>query len=63
MGYEIFVPDLDDMITGVNCMFNEIIPEYREEYYQTINALKIEMVKDEKNIEAYKQSSGHDLHR
>ena len=53
MGYEIFVPELNDTVVGVNCMFNEIIPDYSEEYYQTINALKIEMVSDEKNIELY----------
>ena len=58
MGYEIFVPELNDTVVGVNCMFNEIIPDYSDEYYQTINALKIEMVSDEKNIDLYMHLAG-----
>ena len=58
MGYREFISELNDDITGVNCMFNEIISEYTEEYHNTINSLKIEIAKDKKNIENYMHLTG-----
>ena len=58
IGYRVFIIELNDDIAGVNCMFDEIIPECTEDYYITINFLKIEMAKDEKNIESCMHSAG-----
>ena len=40
MGYRIFVPDLKEVIVGVNCVFNEIIPPYRDEYFNVLKKLE-----------------------
>ena len=40
MGWQIFVPELNDTIAGVNCIFNKIIPHYTEEYFNTVRALQ-----------------------
>ncbi len=37
MGYKIYVPDLKEIIVGVNCLFNEVIPFYRKEYFQELS--------------------------
>ena len=50
MKWQIFVPELNDMIAGVNCLFDEIIPEYTEEYFNTVKEFEIEFVSDEQNI-------------
>ena len=52
ISYRVFILKLNDDTMGVNCMFIEIILEYTDEYYNTINSLMIEMAKDEKNIES-----------
>ncbi len=33
MEYKIYVPELKEIVTCVNCLFNEVIPTYREEYF------------------------------
>ena len=52
-----FFTELNDDIMGVNCMFKNIIPEYTEEYYNTINSLMIDMAKGEKDIESYRTNN------
>ena len=47
MGWQIFLPKLNDTIYGVNCIFNEII-----------RAMQIEVVKDEAHIDNLKHLVG-----
>ena len=58
MGWQIFVPELNDTIAGVNCIFNEIIPDYTEEYFNTVRAMQIEVVTNEEDIENFRHLSG-----
>ena len=53
-----FVPVLNDDITGVNCMLNEFITDYTEERNSTINSLKIKIAKYDKNIDSYMYLEG-----
>ena len=45
MGYKIYVPEISDIVVGVNCLFNEVIPTYAEEYFHELNKMQFEMVK------------------
>ena len=45
MGYKIYVPEISDTVVGVNCIFNEVIPTYAEEYFHELNKMQFEMVK------------------
>ena len=58
MGWQIFVPELNITIAGVNCIFNKIIPDYAEEYFNTVRAMQIELVKDEENINNFTHLTG-----
>ena len=31
MGYKIYIPELKEIVIGVNCLFNEVIPTYTED--------------------------------
>ena len=42
MGYNIYVPELKEIVSGVNCLFNEVIPTYREEYFYELNKMNFE---------------------
>ena len=46
MGYKIYFPELKEIVIGVNCLFNEVIPTYTEEYFAELNKIKIETVED-----------------
>ena len=37
IGYKIWVPSLKEIVISVHCNFNEVIPEYREEYFTELN--------------------------
>lgn len=37
IGYKIWVPSLKEVIISVHCNFNEVIPEYREEFFSELN--------------------------
>ena len=37
MGYKIYIPELKEIVIGVNCLFNEVIPTYTEEYFAELN--------------------------
>ena len=39
IGYKIFVPEFKEVMVGVNCTFNEIIPTYEEDYFNEIKKL------------------------
>ena len=53
MGWQIFVPELNDTTAGVNCILNKIIPCYTEEYFNTVWALQIEVVTEVADIENF----------
>ena len=52
MGYELYIPDLQETIVGVHCTFNEIIPSYSDEYFNELNKRCCEVAKDESTIES-----------
>ena len=58
IGYKIFVPEFKEVIVGVNCTFNEIIPSYAEEYFNEINKLKFETAKDESTVVEFQHLVG-----
>ena len=45
MGYKIYVPELKNVVVGVNCVLNEVIPTYSEEYFQELNKVLFETLK------------------
>ena len=53
MGWKLYIPELKDIVVGVNCTFNEVIPAYREEYFQELNKMKFEMAKDESTVDSF----------
>jgi hypothetical protein len=50
IGYKVFVPELNDIIITVHVTFNEVIPDYTDEYYQELSRL---MVKEDKKTSGY----------
>ena len=50
MGYKIYIPELKEVVIGVNCLFNEVIPTYTEEYFAELNKIKIETVEDASSV-------------
>ena len=53
MGYKIYVPELKSVVVGVNCVFNEVIPTYYEEYFQELNKMQFETLKTPSNVENF----------
>ena len=53
IGYRVFVPDLKEVIVGVHCTFNEIIPSYSDEYFNEIKKLTFELAPDESTVESF----------
>ena len=47
MGYKVYVLELKEVVVGVYCLFNEVIPTYREECYNELSKLQIDMTSDE----------------
>ena len=58
MGWRMYIPELKEMIVGVNCIFNEVIPAYREEYFQELSKMRFEMAKDESTVETFEHFVG-----
>ena len=58
MGYKIYVPELKEIVTGVNCLFNEVIPTYREEYFNELNKMKFELAEAESTVESFEHLIG-----
>ena len=48
-----YCPDRKEVLVGVNCLFNEIIPTYTEEYYNESQKLKFELVQDTRDEKSY----------
>ena len=42
IGYKVYVPELNEIITTVHVTFNEVLPDYTTEYYQELSKLKIQ---------------------
>jgi hypothetical protein len=40
-GYEVYIPELDKIVTSVHVLFNEVIPTHTEEYYRELDKLKV----------------------
>ena len=51
-------PELNDTIAGVNCIFNKIISDYTKEYFNTVRAMQIELVKNEEDINNFTHLTG-----
>ena len=58
MGYRLYIPDLRDTVVGVNVTFNEVVPSYREEYYNELDKLKFEVAPDESTVESFSHLVG-----
>jgi hypothetical protein len=53
VGYKIYVPELQDTVVGVNCLFNEVIPTYAEEYFHELNKMQFDLVKIPSAVEDF----------
>ena len=53
IGYKIYVPEISDTVVGVNCLFNEVIPTYAEEYFHELNKMQFDMVKTPSAVEDF----------
>ena len=58
MGYKIYAPELKAVVVGVNCIFNEVIPTYAEEYFHELNKMQVEMVKTPSAVEEFEHLVG-----
>ena len=58
IGYKIFVPEFKEVMVGVNCTFNEIIPTYEEDYFNEIKKLKFQTAEETNTVEAFKHLVG-----
>ena len=58
MGWKMYIPELKETIVGVNCIFNEVIPTYREEYFQELSKMRFEMAKDKSTVETFEHFVG-----
>ena len=45
-------------MNGVNCLFNEVIPTYREEYFAELNKMKFETVEDSSMVSNFEYLVG-----
>ena len=50
MGYKFYIPELKEIVIGVNCLFNEVIPTHTEEYFAELNKMKFETVEDASSV-------------
>ena len=51
--------ELNDTIAGTNCIFNEIIQDHTEKYFNALRAMQIEVIKDEeKDIKNFAHLTG-----
>jgi len=58
IGYKIFVPEFKQVMVGVNCTFNEIIPTYEEDYFNEIKKLKFQTAEETNTVEAFNHLVG-----
>ena len=50
---EVFIPDMKEVIVGVHCTFNELIPSYSDEYFNELNKLSFEVAPDTSTVESF----------
>ena len=48
-GYKVYIPDTQSIMYSVHCAFNEVIPTYREEYFEELQKLHV----DQSHLNAY----------
>ena len=58
LGWKLYIPELKDTVVGVNVTFNEVIPAYREEYFQELSKMRFETAKDESTVESFEHLVG-----
>ena len=58
IGYKIYAPELKDTVVGVNCLFNEVIPSYTEEYFNELQKMQFEVVKEPSAVENFQHLVG-----
>ena len=58
MGYKIYIPELKEIVIGVNCLFNEVIPTYTEEYFAELNKMKFETLEDSSTVAIFEYLIG-----
>ena len=58
VGYRLYIPDLQEVIVGVNITFNEVIPSYEEEYFNELNKLSFEVAPDESTVDTFQHLVG-----
>ena len=58
MGYQLWVPDHQEILVGVHVTFNEVIPSYREEYFNELNKLSFEVAPDECTVDSFQHLVG-----
>ena len=54
IGYQIFVPDLNDVITTVHVVFNEVIPNPSDEYFKELERLFVKVDEKERSVDDFK---------
>ena len=45
-------------MNGVNCLINEVIPTYREEYFAELNKMKFETIEDSSTVSNFEYLVG-----
>ena len=58
MGYKIYIPELKEIVIGVNCLFNEVIPTYTEEYFAELNKMEFATVEDASSVSNFEYLIG-----
>ena len=53
-GYQLFVPDLNDVITTVHVVFNEVIPYPSDEYFKELERLFVKVDEKERSVDDFK---------
>ena len=58
IGYKISIPEHKKIVVGVHVLFNKIVFEYSETYYNEIKKLKVEVVEEEITVESFAYLEG-----
>ena len=58
MGYKIYAPELKDTVVGINCIFNEVIPTYSEEYFNELSKMNFQIVSTKSTVQDFQHLIG-----
>ena len=58
IGHKVYVLDLQEILVGVHVFFNEMIPNYTEEYFQEFNKIEFKTADKESTVEEFKHLEG-----